>query len=299
MALQYQHREEASDSQEVAARVSNFDILSEINDESDDEISLNETESLYQKRNKRYKSDYNKTTLLSSFFIHVRSRRSLYIVFYLFILVLISIIISHKWYNNNDKYANDENVVTKTNSDVALVGSTDISINNTSSNMHPEKYNYTCRGVWSSNKKKYYSDRIQNGEKLYVGEFICSINGIYKLGLDINGNFIHIDSSKEGNNQKSIYFNYSKSIISEIEKKEYYYFVLQKDGAFTIFDHGIKIWGKECNRNVSWSEICLSAHKIDYECPYLHIHDGGVVVLNWIDEDDDWNERNIKRIYDF
>ena len=40
-------------------------------------------------------------------------------------------------------------------------------------------------------------------------------------------------------------------------------------------------------------EDCISTH----DCPYLHLHQDGVMVLNWIDGG--WNEKNIKRCYNF
>jgi len=162
--------------------------------------------------------------------------------------------------------------------------------------------NQTCRGEWSSSKNKYYSDRIQNRKKLHLGEFICSTrNGIYKFGLDTNGDLIWMDTSQEEGKQKTVYFRYGKD-TSDMNPEDYY-LVLEKNGEFAIYDDSEtklnKIWSRECERKVSYTYLCLQAHSIDYSCPYLHIHAGGKVVLNYIDENWDWIDRDIDRVYGF
>ena len=44
-------------------------------------------------------------------------------------------------------------------------------------------------------------------------------------------------------------------------------------------------------------EQCLP----DHDCPYLHMHQGGVMVLNWVDDsrNDSWQSKNFMHVYGF
>ena len=158
---------------------------------------------------------------------------------------------------------------------------------------------HPCRGEWSPSKNKYYSDRIDNGKKLYLGQFICSTrSGIYKFGLDYNGDLVWIDTSEEDEAKQKIVLFKNDEDISGVNPEDYY-FVLRKDGRFMIYHDDEEIWTRECERDVSYTVVCLKAHSIEYSCPYLHIHEGGKVVLNYIDDDWNWIDRDIMRVYGF
>ena len=72
-------------------------------------------------------------------------------------------------------------------------------------------------------------------------------------------------------------------------------FVMERDANFVIHDEdGNIVWEKRCTEIVPFTSMCLHCPAFDY--PYLHLHKGGVMVLNFIDPVNGWVSRNFKNI---
>lgn len=139
---------------------------------------------------------------------------------------------------------------------------------------HPTKYK--CEG-----------DRIQNGVKLKTNHFLCDHYKRYRFGVDAKGSLLYADDAF---NMTAILYNGTKGD----------YFELLRDGTFTVCDSsGTIVWQEECSDDVGFSAECLPTHHKTYDCPYLHLHSGGTIVMNWINDQDDWKERNILHLYNF
>lgn len=136
------------------------------------------------------------------------------------------------------------------------------------------------------------TDRLGNRTPLYPGEAIC--NRGYAFGLTTEGVFQLHDCV---NDETQVFFT------PDIEDKHDVYFVMETDASFNIYrdedeaededDELLQQW--DSKKKVGFTAKCLPRPLLD--CPYLHLHKGGVVVLNYIDDNDDWNDRNIRRVY--
>ena len=133
------------------------------------------------------------------------------------------------------------------------------------------------------------SDRLGQNELMSAGQAICSRDGRYAFAMELS----------------------SSNVVSLVWKdcatgdtKKYYqkgetndYFVMNESAKFAVYGSGGEVkWEKECLVSVNKYPRCLS--KPEYDCPYLHLHRGGVVVLNYIDGWD-WISKNIKKMYNF
>jgi hypothetical protein len=154
-----------------------------------------------------------------------------------------------------------------------------------------------------------FSDRFDNEQnyhnnQLFPGQFICSKNHTnngaenerYRFGLTLEGELVLQDTllpeSSTYQYDRVLYSNDYSNILDGS-----YYFSLQTDGTFAI--HGRTLnqleWSVVPNRQMHWTEQCLEEH----DCPYLHLHPGGVLVVNYIDNDDQWQQKNVLHLYDF
>ena len=133
---------------------------------------------------------------------------------------------------------------------------------------------YNCQG-----------DRIQNGAKLKTNHFLCDSHNRYRFGMDSGGNLLYADDAF---NMTAYLYNGTKGD----------YFKMLDDGTFTVCNStGDVVWKEACDDAVSFSKACLPTHHHVYDCPYLHLHSGGTIVLNWINNEGDWKERNILHMY--
>jgi len=208
---------------------------------------------------------------------------------------------SYKIENNISFTLNVDNNLKNVSSTLDYYDTSFLIENNDAENTPKNMEDYDCVG-----------DRLQYGVKLHQGEFICSKNRSFRLGMNSVGDFVWVNATTEEEDTKIIYlnqneiFNRFRNGDNKNDESDRYFFSLESNGAFSVFENDFtieknksenKIWSKECKQEVTKSTKCLS----EYDCPYLHIHKGGVVVLNWIDKYDDWKERNImrKKMYDF
>ena len=134
------------------------------------------------------------------------------------------------------------------------------------------------------------SDRLGQNEPMSAGQAICSRDGRYAFAMELS----------QSNNSVSLVWK----DCGTGETKNYYrkgdagdYFTMDENANFAVHGSEGQIkWEKDCRVSVKRYPQCLS--KPMYDCPYLHLHRGGVVVLNYIDGWD-WISRNIKKMYDF
>ena len=134
------------------------------------------------------------------------------------------------------------------------------------------------------------SDRLGQNESMSAGQAICSRDGRYAFAMELS----------QSNNSVSLVWK----DCGTGETKKYYrkgdagdYFTMDENANFAVHGSEGQIkWEKDCRVSVKRYPQCLS--KPMYDCPYLHLHRGGVVVLNYIDGWD-WISRNIKKMYDF
>jgi len=138
------------------------------------------------------------------------------------------------------------------------------------------------------------SDRLGQNEKMTAGQAICSRDHRYAFGMQqssSNGitSLIWKDCAT-GDTKRYMYYK-----MGEAED----YFAMDETAKFAVYGaNGQAKWEKHCLVSVKKYAKCLG--KPEYDCPYLHLHRGGVVVLNYIDGWD-WISKNInkKTLYDF
>jgi hypothetical protein len=135
------------------------------------------------------------------------------------------------------------------------------------------------------------TDRISHNRPLYVGQAICATKYPYAVGLAAEGilQWTNCDSG-----ETHVIARASKN-PSGTTRNGMYYFMLLDDASWNLYDEtsGQLLWKKECLKPVKLYPHCLS-HP-DLNCPYLHLHNDGVIVLNWIDEDGVWIARDARR----
>lgn len=141
------------------------------------------------------------------------------------------------------------------------------------------------------------SDRIGNEVNLNAGEALC--NRQYRFGMTKDGDFLAHDCQS---NAMQVFYSspYNKG-DKKGEKVPKIYFKLKQDGTFrvvteeenkekkTLYEHKPK-------RKVYYQAQCLD--KPALSCPYLHLRETGLVVINWIDKETNvWMDRYVDKIY--
>ena len=131
------------------------------------------------------------------------------------------------------------------------------------------------------------SDRLGQNVSMFAGQAICSRDGRYAFAMQMdNGVSLVWKNCATGETKKY----YRKGEADD-------HFIMDENAKFAVYGgEGQLKWEKDCLVSVKRYPQCLS--KPMYDCPYLHLHRGGVVVLNYIDGWD-WISRNIKKMYDF
>ena len=131
------------------------------------------------------------------------------------------------------------------------------------------------------------TDRIGHNQTLFRGEAVCSRKGRYVFGINDDGILLWRDCTTD--KTKEYYQGRDGNFLS---------FVMERDANFVIHDEdGNIVWEKRCKEIVPFTSMCL--HRPAFDCPYLHLHKGGVMVLNFIDPVNGWVSRNFKKLYDF
>ena len=132
------------------------------------------------------------------------------------------------------------------------------------------------------------SDRLGQNEKMIAGQAMCDRDHRYAFGMQLSSGATSLI-------WKDCVTGDTKKYYKRGEADDY--FVMDETAKFTVYGGSGQVkWFKDCLDTVKKHPKCLG--KPEYDCPYLHLHRGGVVVLNYIDGWD-WISRNIKKMYDF
>ena len=134
------------------------------------------------------------------------------------------------------------------------------------------------------------SDRLGQNEPMSAGQAICSRDGRYAFGMELSSsnNFVSLLWKDCATGETKKYYRKGEADA---------FFTMDENAKFAVHDgEGHLKWEKECVATVEKYPRCLA--KPTYDCPYLHLHRGGVVVLNYIDGWD-WISKNIKKMYEF
>ena len=132
-------------------------------------------------------------------------------------------------------------------------------------------------------------DKLQNEVPLQKGEYICTKDGKYMVGFGENGNLVWIDNSQEN----KIGAPYYHQNIADGSSPEY--LMLEQDGSIDLFDSSSNVvWTKNPIMEVEFHEKCL--HET-YSCPLLQLNSDGVLVVRWLDTDENWVEHKLYKVY--
>mmetsp|Transcript_30394 Transcript_30394/g.66810 ORF Transcript_30394/g.66810 Transcript_30394/m.66810 type:complete len:346 (+) Transcript_30394:141-1178(+) len=133
------------------------------------------------------------------------------------------------------------------------------------------------------------SDRLSQNERITAGQAICSRDGRLMFGLHHDGTLMWRNCTS---GETTTYYNYGSSTDS---------FVMDETAKFIIYKNdGSVRWELPCNVEVERRAQCYTTPSggMTYDCPYIHLHRGGSVALNYIDGSS-WVANNIRKFYDF
>jgi len=141
--------------------------------------------------------------------------------------------------------------------------------------------NYTCR-----------TDRLPHESPLYPGQVLC--NQMHRFGMTDEGEFFLQDCQLD---TRTVFWSAQEAQLTPDQYP--IHFEMQKNGYFQIISDpsGQVLLEQHPKRNVTFHHMCLHKNpKLD--CPYLHLRETGMVVLNWIDDDKHkWMDRDMKQQY--
>jgi hypothetical protein len=130
----------------------------------------------------------------------------------------------------------------------------------------------------------HHQDRIGHESHLLRGQALCSAQ--FRFGLSKDGGFFWKDCETE---ETTVF----------VTQTDASYWNMKDDGTFQLVnsDTDTVVWEKKPNRDIYPSPTCL--HKPLLDCPYIHLHKNGDVVLNSINHDTGkWMDLNANRAYD-
>ena len=152
--------------------------------------------------------------------------------------------------------------------------------------------------TFTDHTKTYYTnDYFQVGESVgYCGQNCSRVVLDYSFSMTIEGTFqihriegITIDNTAADSSATTATASATTGGMSTVDKEDY---LLIQEALY---------WELPSLYNISTVyENCLKTH----DCPYMHLHRDGVMVLAWLDFQlsewwDGWMEKNIRRCYDF
>jgi len=153
-------------------------------------------------------------------------------------------------------------------------------------------HDVTCADYVASHGSGCISDRLGNGEALSAGALLCSAGGRYLFGFDDTGSLIWRDCRDDVEKKILVYHRCDKGC----------YFMLAENASFLLMDEestakGTVRYEKHCAVDISPSEACLEDPR--YDCPYLHLHSSGKLVLHYVDGKGEAKQKNSEKIYSF
>lgn len=147
------------------------------------------------------------------------------------------------------------------------------------------------------NEQMELVDPSVNFNKLYPGQFICSkpydVNQ-YRFGVTRLGNVVW-KNTIAGESETKILFENTASHTNT-------YFSLRIDATMVMTDEttGLILWElSPVNLKHPMSHYPLCLKDPYHDCPYFHLHSDGVMVLNYIPNDEaGWQAKNLFQVYD-
>lgn len=154
-------------------------------------------------------------------------------------------------------------------------------------------------------KDRFDNENNYQHNKLYPGQYICSTNHTndseqhhrYRFGVSTEGDLVlqdtmYPESDTYTYNRTLMYRNPNIPVVENTKC----YFSLQINGTF-VMHHGQQHSSGTVapNREMHLHEQCLKEH----DCPYIHLHADGVLVINYIDGNNKWQAKNGLRVYSF
>lgn len=127
------------------------------------------------------------------------------------------------------------------------------------------------------------TDRMGHEVPLMAGHALC--NHEFRFGVTSHGSFQWHDCAQQVT--RVIYRNSSISSFS-----------MSSAGVFQLMDQNNQIiWQKAPKMKISYTKQCL--HQPLLDCPYLHLHRDGVLVLNSINNSTgQWSDRNVEKAFE-
>lgn len=141
------------------------------------------------------------------------------------------------------------------------------------STLPPGSGPYVCTG----------DDRHNHEEPLYSGQVLCSRNQQYVFGMHSDGRFIKWDVI-DSNGKHDVFYTGNPGD----------WYILRVDGTIEIYNLRNELqWKRDAKFDMNFAK-CLT----EYACPYMHLHNDGVLVLNHRDASGTWKVRRLKEAYD-
>jgi len=124
-------------------------------------------------------------------------------------------------------------------------------------------------------------DRLENEKPLHPNEFICSEDFRFMFGLTADGALVWKNVEK---NQE---FIYHQGTVDD-------FYLLKADGTFTLYDENNNLlWNKMPYQPVQYTSKCLPSHN----CPFLFLHNDGVLTIDYMDTNGMWLSYDTDIIY--
>lgn len=131
------------------------------------------------------------------------------------------------------------------------------------------------------------TDRLGNNQyPIQQGQGLC--NREFYFGWSADGKLIWRDCQKD---ETKVIFDGSAAFAGSN-----YSFLLLDDASYNVYNDGQLTWTKHCLRKAQLVPKCLGRPQLD--CPYLHLHENGDLVLNSIDQPEhSWKARLSQDVY--
>mmetsp|Transcript_28172 Transcript_28172/g.46669 ORF Transcript_28172/g.46669 Transcript_28172/m.46669 type:complete len:247 (-) Transcript_28172:107-847(-) len=180
--------------------------------------------------------------------------------------------------SNNDEILEGENSSNSTNNGTGISSST------------PNENAPSCGGGAAAAPSSTmtcsqtgHEDRLGHNVRLNAGQAIC--NDDYQFGITSEGALVWQDCSSS-----------LPPVVVLHQDPTATWFQMTDTATFQLLDDSNQVlWEATSKQEVHFTPKCLSNPQLD--CPYLHLHKSGDVVLNYIDGNGSWNDRKVRRSF--